>query len=66
MSDFVRFLICFAYNWCPMSDFCILFRVFVQKTGRCVIVYILILLVFVYAKFNFDKWIFLDALWIPT
>ena len=31
MSDFVRFLICFAYDWCPMSDFCILFRVFVKK-----------------------------------
>ena len=31
-----------------------------------VIVYILILLVFVFAKFNFDKWIFLDVLWIPT
>ena len=31
-----------------------------------VIVYILILLVFVFANFNFDKWIFLDVLWIPT
>ena len=30
-----------------------------------VIVYILILLVFVFANLNFDKWIFLDVLWIP-
>ena len=31
-----------------------------------VIVYILILLFFVFAKFNFEKRIFLDVLWIPT
>ena len=28
--------------------------------------YTIILLVFVFANFNFDKWIFLDVLWIPT
>ena len=56
MSDFVRFLIFVFF-------FGFLLK---KKTGRCVIVFILILLVFIFVKSNFDKWNFLDVLWIAT
>ena len=38
----------------------------VQIINVAVIMSILILLVFVFAKSNLDKWNFLDVLWIPT